>query len=97
GQSAVIAKSYARIGWQNLANFGIVPFEFTDPADYEDIDQGDVLIFNNIRKCLEQGSEMTVKNKTKDVEYTVKHTLSDRQVEILLEGGIINYFKKHKK
>lgn len=27
GQIAVIAKSYARLGWQNLINFGIIPFE----------------------------------------------------------------------
>jgi aconitate hydratase len=30
-----IAKSYARIGWQNLINFGIVPFEFKNPSDWE--------------------------------------------------------------
>jgi len=96
GQNAVIAKSYARIGWQNLANFGIVPLEFTDPADYEDIDQGDILVFNNIREKLDNGSEITVKNKTKDKTYSVEHTLSERQVEILLDGGIINYFKKKK-
>ncbi len=28
GQKAEIAKNYARTGWQNLINFGIVPFDF---------------------------------------------------------------------
>jgi aconitate hydratase len=34
GQAAVIARSYARLGWQNLVNFGIVPFEFVEKGDY---------------------------------------------------------------
>ena len=28
----MIAKSYARIHWQNLANFGVLAAEFADPA-----------------------------------------------------------------
>jgi aconitate hydratase len=43
GLQAVLAKSFARIHWQNLANFGVVPLEFTDPADYDRIDQGDTI------------------------------------------------------
>jgi aconitate hydratase len=35
GQSLLSFKSYARIGWQNLINFGIVPFEFKNPSDWE--------------------------------------------------------------
>ncbi len=38
---AVLAKSYARIGWQNLVNFGVMPLEFVNPEDYDTIDQGD--------------------------------------------------------
>ena len=52
GQRAVIAKSYARIGWQNLCNFGIVPLEFTDVADYDKIDQGDVVRIGNLKEHL---------------------------------------------
>ena len=38
GQKAVIAKSYARIGFQNLVNFGIVPFVFDNPEDYDTLE-----------------------------------------------------------
>ena len=41
GLRLVIAKSYARIHWQNLANFGVLAAEFTDPADYDRIEAGD--------------------------------------------------------
>jgi len=97
GQHAVIAKSYARIGWQNLANFGIVPFEFINEDDYDSIDQGDFLRFHGIRDCLANHNEVEVLNVTKDSSFRVKHTLSKRQIDALLAGGIINYFKQQKK
>src|SRR5699024_12051447 len=81
GQRAVIAKSYARIGWQNLVNFGIPPLEFQNDADYEDIDQGDVLTVNDIRSAIKNGNEVVMTNKTKGNQYTLKHSFSDRQKE----------------
>jgi aconitate hydratase len=96
GQRAVIAKSYARIGWQNLVNFGIPPFEFASDSDYEDIDQGDILKVENIRGSIEIGNTAKLINVTKGNEYEVKHTLSNRQREAVLDGGVINTFKKKK-
>ncbi|MBV8161972.1 MAG: aconitate hydratase, partial [Acidimicrobiia bacterium] len=49
GLRAVIAKSFARIHWQNLVNFGILPLEFADPADYDRIVQGGVLVLDGLR------------------------------------------------
>lgn len=96
GQRAVIAKSYARIGWQNLVNFGIPPFEFANDEDYDDIDQGDILKSENIRASIESGNSAKIINVTKGNEYEVKHNLSDRQREAVLDGGVINTFKKKK-
>lgn len=96
GQRAAIAKSYARIGWQNLVNFGIPPFEFTNPDDYDDIDQGDILKVENIRTSIKSGNTAKLINVTKGNEYEVQHSLSDRQREAILDGGIINTFKKKK-
>ncbi|MDZ7659310.1 aconitate hydratase [Fodinibius sp.] len=97
GMRAVIAKSYARIGWQNLINFGIPPLEFENDADYEDIDQGDILEVNDIQEAIKNGNEVVIHNKTKGNKYTVKHTFSDRQKEAVLYGGVINHFKAKKK
>ena len=97
GQRAVIAKSYARIGWQNLANFGIPPLEWKNDEDYEDVDQGDVLAVKNIREEIENGNEVTIINKTKNKEYKVKHTFSERQKEAVLHGGVIARFKAQNK
>ena len=94
GQKAVIAKSYARIGWQNLVNFGIVPFEFVNPSDYDGIDENDILECNDLRESILEGSEMRVINQTKDKSIKVKTTLSERQKHIVLYGGLINLLKE---
>ncbi|MEX0823970.1 MAG: aconitate hydratase [Balneolaceae bacterium] len=97
GQQAVLAKSYARIGWQNLINFGIAPLEFTSNDDYDDIEQGDIIKVENLREQLKSGENITIQNKTRNKEYKVTHTLSKRQLESLLDGGVINTFRKKKK
>lgn len=94
GQVAVLAKSYARIGWQNLVNFGIVPLEFVDGGDYDRIDQGDTLRLENLRASIKNGKSVPVRNVTKDEAYETKTGLSERQREIILAGGVINFYRK---
>ncbi|TSE00321.1 aconitate hydratase [Skermania sp. ID1734] len=89
GLNAVIAKSFARIHWQNLANFGILALEFTNDEDYDDIDEGDTLVLEGLRESLPGGPDLQVHNSDKDHSYAVRHRLSDRQVEAVLAGGRI--------
>ncbi|MCF6424226.1 aconitate hydratase [Amycolatopsis tucumanensis] len=89
GLHAVIAKSFARIHWQNLANFGILALEFTDPADYDRIEQGHVLALRGLRAQLPEGEEITATDTTTGVDIPLRHRLSPRQVEAVLEGGRI--------
>ncbi|MEU3270865.1 aconitate hydratase [Saccharomonospora sp. NPDC006951] len=89
GLRAVLAKSYARIHWQNLANFGILALEFTDPADYDRIELEAVLVLRDPREQLANGTEITVHNETRDEDYRLLHRLSGRQVEAVLAGGRI--------
>ena len=93
GQIAVIAKSYARIGWQNLVNFGILPLEFVNPEDYEEIATGDRLEFIGLHNSLQEGKEVRVKNITSDRTFSATYSLSPRQREIILAGGLIDYYK----
>lgn len=94
GVKAVIAKSFARIHWQNLINFGILPLVFVDRSDFDKISQGDILSIEDVKQSLKSGPEMKVTNKIKNEEYQCKHQLSPRQVEILINGGIINMHRK---
>ena len=90
GLKAVIAKSFARIHWQNLCNFGILPLTFSNPGNWEKIEQGDNLIIENIRNAMQSGNKISVQNKTRNERYETEHALSARQIEMVLKGSLIN-------
>ncbi|MCH7835691.1 MAG: aconitate hydratase [Chloroflexi bacterium] len=94
GVKAVLAKTYARMHHTNLVNFGILPLIFADEADYDRINVGDVLEMPDVRDAV-RGGEVTVRNATQAYEFTARHNLSERQVEVLLEGGLLNHVKAH--
>ncbi|MDP8978129.1 MAG: aconitate hydratase [Actinomycetota bacterium] len=95
GLRAVLAKSFARIHWQNLANFGILALEFADPGDYDRIDRDDVLAITDVAGALRDADRrLEVHNRTKDERYTLRHRLSERQVEMVGKGGLIPVFRE---
>lgn len=95
GLRLVIAKDFARIHWQNLVNFGILPLTFKNKSDYEWIEQGNTLKLANLHQRIRDGREIQVENRSKSRTFKAGHTLSVRQVEILLAGGLINWVKEH--
>ncbi len=96
GLRMVLAKSFSRIHWQNLVNFGILPLVLTQQGDYDHINQGDVLRFREIRRQITSGNTVQLENKTQGKTLSAEHNLSTRQVEILLAGGLINWIKANK-
>ena len=93
GVKAKIAKSFARIHKANLVNFGIVPLEFTNEADYEKLKQGDILRFEGIREAIESGkTEIYVSVNGERV--ATRLNISERQRKILLAGGLLNQARK---
>jgi len=94
GLQAVLAISFARIHWQNLANFGVLALEFENASDYDQIQQGDFLVMTGIRDALSAGTEISVHNKTRNENYYVRHGLSARQIGMLLSGGLISWLQE---
>ncbi|HHP7233192.1 MAG TPA: aconitate hydratase [Desulfobacterales bacterium] len=94
GLRVAIAKKFARIHWQNLVNFGILPLTFQKPSDYDAIEQGDVLQFEGLRDAIQSGSEVKMTNKTRGRTYTLQHHMSQRQIEMVLDGSLINVVRK---
>ncbi len=94
GLRFAIAKSYARIHWQNLANFGVMPLEFRGHEDYDALNQGDTLEIENVRDQLDNGHEVEVINRSKGTTFTVRHRLSERQVRMILAGGCIKLMQQ---
>ncbi len=97
GQKFTLAKSYARIGWQNLINFGMIPFEFENPDDYDKIEQGDIIKVTGLRVAIKNREGVEASVKDKDLKIKLNYKISKRQSEMILKGGAINYVKeKHK-
>lgn len=96
GIRAVVAKSFARIHQANLINNGILPLTFQNEADYDDIDQMDELALPGIRAAIETGQEqLTLRNQTKQQDYTVLLPLTDRQRGMILSGGLLNFTREN--
>jgi aconitate hydratase len=95
GLQLVIAKGFARIHWENLVNFGVLPLTFVIADDYQRVNQGDIIVINHAIDAIKNGNELTAKIEGRDIEIRLRHRLSKRQIEILEEGGLINWVKKH--
>ncbi len=98
GVKAVLVKSFARIHRANLINAGILPLTFVNEADYDNIAQGDELVIADIRKSVSDGkTEITVTNKTKNIDIPVLCELTGRTKDIMLAGGLLDYTRENLK
>jgi aconitate hydratase len=94
GVRAVLAKSIERIHKANLINFCIVPIEFAEPADYDKINPGDDLKIDNLLEAIKDSDKVKIINKDSSFEFVGKLILSERDREILLSDGLLNYTRK---
>ncbi len=94
GVRVVIAKTIERIHQANLVNFAILPLSFEQAGDYDRIDAGDQLIIENVAEVVGSAETVTVRNTTKDFNFTCRVNLSARQREILAAGGLLNYTRQ---
>lgn len=97
GIKAVITKSFARIHCANLVNAGIIPFTFANEADYDRISVNDELCLEGIRESIANGTDVTLKNLTTGESYKLDYQLSERQRDILLAGGLLDYTRESQK
>ncbi|MGZ3534306.1 MAG: aconitate hydratase [Thermodesulfobacteriota bacterium] len=97
GIKAILAQSYARIHRSNLINFGVLPLTFREPDEFSRIEQEDHLRIENLRRGLKANDLLIVQNATQKRSFEVLHGLNQREVEILLAGGLLNYTQLHLK
>lgn len=93
GVKAVIAKSIARIHKGNLVNHGVIPMLFEDGADYERLEQTDELHIDNLREQI-AAHRVQITDKTKGFSFWVKLELTDKEIEVVLNGGQLRTLKK---
>lgn len=96
GLQAVLAKSFARIHWHNLANFGVIPLQFDNELDYTSIDQEDFLQLDDPLSTIAVSDHVTVQNLTKSEEYRFRHDLSEEQITIIAAGGMLSWMRQQR-
>ena len=90
GVKAVVAKSFARIHAANLINAGILPLTFENPEDYDKFSQDDKLTLENVFEGMKNG-KITLKGT--NGEATLNCSYTQRQIDILMAGGLLAYTK----
>lgn len=82
GVGAVLAKSFGRIFYRNAINNGMLLIE----CDTDRIAEGDELIVDVKGRVI---------RKTGDPDFEMPFTLSEKEVKIINEGGLLNYIEKY--
>jgi aconitate hydratase len=94
GVRVIIAKSIERIHKANLINFCIVPIEFAEPSDYDNVKFGDSLFIDKLVEAITKKDEVKIKEAKGSYEFLGKLVLSKRDRDILLSAGLLNYTLK---
>jgi len=93
GVRAVIARSFARIHVANLINAGILPLTFKNPADYDEVSQGDQLALRDIHAGMDKGC-IALTDLTTGRTYELACNFTERQKNMLKAGGLLAYTAK---
>ena len=81
-------------GSANLINAGILPLTFKNEADYDKIDLNDELVMTGLIDAIENGKNIVITNKTKNIDIECECELSERAKKIALAGGLLSYTKE---
>jgi aconitate hydratase len=95
GLKVVVAESFARIHWQNLVCFGVVPLTFANPADRVRLDRGERLLIDDLHAQLSRGTEVAARLGSGET-ISLHHELTPRQREVLAAGGVINWMQRQR-
>ena len=96
GLRLVLARGFARIHWQNLVNFGVLPLTFDRAADLDAVEAGDLIRVRDLHRQIRAGLTVTLhleRARGGEARLEVRHGLSGRQIDVLLAGGLVNWAK----
>ena len=93
GVRLILALGFERIHAANLLNFGILPLQFQDRADYERLAEGARIVIDDVRGQLRPGAPVTVQATLPDgtvCRFACRHALTADEVALVLAGGRLN-------
>ena len=92
GIKAVFAQSFARIHRSNLINFGIIPINIDDET-YAAVESGSRVVLENIIAAIDGNAALKARDALTGKILGCTITLSQREKDILQQGGLLNYIK----
>jgi len=96
GVRAIVVKSFARIHETNLKKQGMLGLTFADKADYEKIQEDDVIDITGL-KDFAAGRQLIMVLQHKDGKIDkvkLNHTYNQQQVEWFKAGSALNLIRK---
>lgn len=96
GVRAIIVKSFARIHETNLKKQGMLALTFNDKADYDKVQEDDVIDINGLTRFA-PGQPLTMVLNHKDGssdEVVLNHTYNAQQIEWFKAGGALNVIRQ---
>ncbi|MEN8257379.1 MAG: aconitate hydratase [Thermodesulfobacteriota bacterium] len=95
GARAVITRSFARIHETNLKKQGVLPLTFVHEADYDRLQEDDLIDINGLTK-LAAGSSINAvlhHNDGSSEEIALHHTLNKEQIAWFKAGSALNFMR----
>lgn len=96
GVRAILVKSFARIHETNLKKQGMLALTFANPADYDKVQEDDVIDITGLTSFT-PGQPLTVvlhhADGTSD-SFAVNHTYNEQQIEWFKAGGALNIIRR---
>lgn len=96
GCRVVITRSFARIHETNLKKQGVLPLTFTNPADYDLVQEGDTLDILGLTGIAPNSSiTMTLHHKDGSTDtVSLHHSLNAEQIDWFKAGSALNFLRK---
>lgn len=95
GAAAVVTRSFARIHESNLKKQGVLPLTFANPADYDAVQEADLISVRGLLALSPGVQLMMVLNHPNGIEeqIPVNHSLNAQQIEWFKAGSALNVLK----
>ncbi len=96
GAAAIVTRSFARIHESNLKKQGVLPLTFADPADYDKVQEADLISISGLSELAYGSQLMLTLHHPNGIEeqIQVEHSLNAQQIEWFKAGSALNMLKR---
>ena len=92
GAAAIVVKSFARIHETNLKKQGVLPLTFTNPSDYDKVQETDRISIVGLKDLKPKQSVTAILHHAdgRDELITLAHSMTEEQIGWFRAGSALN-------